>query len=452
MSADDNGYIFTDYLGTKEPAIIDTRRMVLPEPERLRSINKDDTIVFHPLSEAIVRGESVIVKKLKRQINIKLNYVVGTLAVSLLRLIASPDLHNRLTPAQSRLMTEVKEGDNKTHENFLSLMVKTVSNDPERAFVNIYLRRGGMHKGKKYARLGVVTFPFYEALIDENNKSFDKLRIKDRQAIKEVFEYIFQGIQIPDSYNDGSDSNIAPYLIALLNTSIGMTGSLNELVDIYEEHIDNAETCRFDDRWYEAMQDEALLLRESRSVPPMEGNEGSIALDEVQRQSTPSLASAVTNAMNAQPAPSPLQSQQPQLMAPVQPQVMVPQVQQPMMQGYPQVGMSQQVPMQAAVKKTEKGIDFQSLLNVNPSLAYAPNPIANTMAQQAFGQQVVMQAQRIPSWAMPQQQQYPQGMPMQQVPMQQPMQQAPIPPGYMWMQLQDGTMGLVNPQNGHRIA
>lgn len=210
LEADSKGLISTSMENTKQPTVIDGLRLVLPTNDQLRNFNPKETIIFHPLTENILRGESEVIQKLKYIINIRLNYAIGIVAQSLLGVISSPELHARLTPEQSEILLVVKDADEKSVANLVNVMLNGVKTKPDRLFTNIYLKRGGVYQGKKFSRVGVVNFPFYqELLLPKTDK--DKFRAKDRETYKQLFEYMFEGINIDDHYNYGSNSQVAPF-------------------------------------------------------------------------------------------------------------------------------------------------------------------------------------------------------------------------------------------------
>lgn len=409
LEADENGYINTMLDDKKEPACINGLRMVLPVNEQLRGFRPDEKIIFHPLTENILRGESEVFKKIKQCINIKLNFSIGIVAQNLLSLVASPEFHNKLSPEQAELLTSITDADEKSVTNFISQMVKGVKANPDRLFTNIFLKRGGKVRHERFSRVGVVSFPFYQQLIDDK---IEGIRVKDKQTFKELFEFIFTEIKDADDYNFGSNSHVAPYLESLLRTAANIASRLNDIIELYKDHIEDADKLLFDSDWLEHFENLDDLIPEIRKIPVQAGNDGSISTEDV-------VAAPV-----AQPQP-----QQPQQYTPATqyaPQAPVaPQYQQPAQYQPPQMMQ----PMQPEVKVTSRGIDFKSLVQATPSLAYLPNPIANQMQMNQMQQRQMQEAQRIPSWAgdprmMQQYPQQPMMQPMQypQQPMMQPMQ------------------------------
>ena len=422
LDVDREGFISASIGDRKEPILVDGMRLVLPTTDQLRSFNPGEKTIFHPLSENILRSESNVVKKFKDIINIRLNYTIGAVAQSLLNTLASPELHKHLSPDQTDLLTIIKDIDEKTVTNFIQLMVAGMKSKSDKLFVNIYLKKAGKHQGRTYTRLGVVTFPFYENIKDA------KVREKDKVAYKKLFEFMFPSISEEDSYNYGSNSRIAPCLDALLLSSVNIASRLNDLLDVYHNLIEDSNKLIFNSDWLEHFQNLEELRHEIIKIPHI-----NIEVDEEPMMSQPPMQPGMTQPM-------------------VQP-VMQPGYQQPVQQGYQQpmmpTGMSapymsqQPIYEKPELKQTKRGLDFKSLVQVNPSLASVPNALAPHLAQQQWQQQQMMMAQQAPTWSYnnpapsPQQVYYPQQPMMQPVMMQpqylqqpamvtQPMQQ----PGY----------------------
>jgi hypothetical protein len=388
MKADENGYISSNLNDKVEPAFIDGLRLVLPTKYHLGNFEPKEKMIFHPFTENILRGESVVIEKLKKAINIKLNFTIGAVAQSLLNLVASPEQHGNLTSEQSEILTIVKDADEKSVTDFISQMVSGIRNDAERLFVNIYLKRGGNFQGKRYSRVGIVSFPFYEKL---KNQEITKIRVKDREPYKQLFQFMFPNLDGPEEYNFGSESHVAPYLEALLRSAANVASRINDLCIIYKDYIDQAESLMFDADWLEDFRDLNALVPEIRKVPVQNGNDGSLDTNE-KVQAVPQVQ---------------------QVQNPYQP------VQQPQMQ-------QQYQPQVQPVKTTKRGLDFKSVMQNSPGVQMAGNMLAPVIMQQNYQQQMLQQQQLQQQHAQaaygiaPMNPQYPQ----------QPMQQ-PIPPGFM---------------------
>lgn len=173
-------------------------------------------------------------------------------------------------------------------------------------------------------------------------------------------------------------------------SSANVASRLNDIIAIYEPYIDNHQFLTFDSEWMDYFDNLDELIPEIRKIPVQNGNDGTVS----PKEETSSL-----------PVPA-----QPSQVAPTY-QHPTPYAPQPYMQPYmqPAQPMVQQKP---ELKQTKRGLDFKSVLQTNPSLAYAPNPLMPAIQQQRLMEQQQMMANRQPSWAGNQQPQqyYQQGM------------------------------------------
>lgn len=409
LTSDDEGFVSVKFDKKSSPALIHGKRLVLPTQKQLSAENWNDKIIFHPLSENILRGESEVITKMRSVFNIRLNYTFAALAQNLLTIITSIGEHHKLTPEQSEILTAVKNVDETTLISFTKMMVNSIQESPEKVFINIFLKRGGTINGKKHSRVGVVTFPLYEELKKEQEVYYGvKLRSKDRLGLLQLYEYMLPNLDTPEAYNFGSDSGVAPFLDALMGSVLGIASKMNDILELFKGLIDAGEDLVFESNWVESFENLNEMIPQIRLIPSQAGNEGKTKVME-------------TPVHVAAPAPVHLQTfQPPPAVAPYQPQPVYNPQQPPQQFQQPQV---------AGPIITENGLDFNSLLRSNPQLAARVAPFnAPQMMQPGLPQN------QAPRWASPQMQPgY--GQPMYPQPMyQQPgYPQAPMyqQPGYI---------------------
>jgi hypothetical protein len=437
--ADDDGFISMKLADLDpQPVLIDGKRLVLPLEYQLKHSDTSKRVVFHPLNESILRGESDVVTKLRMNINHRLNFVVGFLSISLMRLATSPAEHPSLKPDQTVFLSMLKDVDQQTNEKLQKLAAQMTMGDASKSFSHIYVSKRGDINGRKYARVGVVSFPLYEELCKDEAEVYGvKLRKKDRQAIKALIEYILPDIDKPATYRRGSDSKVAPTLDALMKAVIAVGDPINCVIDLFKDRLEGVSDLVFNGDWEPEFNDLEALLPQIRMIPMQAGNEGRIGH---QHGVTPSanipivnlttsapaqVEQAVANAVAATPANRPRTlaeintraldeevrqvSSQPPAPAPY-PKSTVPvpggyghqhnpYQQQPQQPGF---GHPMQQPMMhqpPQVVNTGNGISMDSVMRANPALA-------QRAAAAGFGPQNVFStmqapAQRNPSWMRP---------------------------------------------------
>jgi hypothetical protein len=386
LGVDANGFIYTQHDADKTPLTIGGKELILPTTEVLRRPHNGEQTIFHPLAENALQKESAIIRTLRSALNVRMNYFFGILAKQLLQIANDKTIHGRFTPDQRDLLIALKEADETSEVNFTKLMLAYLNKDYERIFVHCYLNKGGKVRGKKYARTGVISFPMYELLKEKGVDIPDvKLRAKDVEIFLNLYRLIFPHIDEPESYNYGSDSDIAPYLDALMMSTIKVLASINDIIDEYNDYITEKEALTSNSEWVEGFNDLRTYLGEIRNIPHQTG------VDDVQP------ARPVNTGAQMPLPPRPQDTFQP-----AQPVSQQPQFQQPAPQ--------QQAPQPVApgLHYTDKGLDFQSLLQNRPDLANRPNPLAMNpmgMMQPNPGMRPP------PSWAQPQMNQF--GQPVQ---------------------------------------
>jgi hypothetical protein len=344
MKADESGLVSVSLNRDSAPVLIEGKRLALPTPNNLSDAAVSNKIIFHPLRESILRGESEVAKRLRKTINIRLNYTFGAIAQNLLNIAASVENHRLLSPPdQTEILNILTEADETTVNNFVKVMIAAVNEDPERAFVNIYMKKGGLVGTHKFSRAGIATFPMYEELKKGSEVIFGvKLRKKDINSYISLCEYMLPNLQVLGTFNVGSDSQLAPIMESLMKTVMGIASRFNDILELYSKFIDASDDLRFDDKWTDAFINLDELAPEIRQIPMQLGNEGK--QDSV----------ASSQQQTAQPVPL----QMPHIPLPTYQQ----QPQHPFQQ-QPQFNMQPQV-QAPALKHTSKGLDWNSLPQV----------------------------------------------------------------------------------------
>ena len=277
LEADKDGYIsVVNDKDNKLPLMIKNKRVVLPTQFHLKNSNPEEKLLFSPIPESVFKGPSEVLERYKDCINIRLNIVIGTLFSYLLSLSKNNELHSKLDPEQLDLIITLKDIDDTAVKNFTSLMLSGVESRIKKFFVNIYLNRGGVVKEKRWARVGIVTFPLYEELKKEENTVYGvKLRVKDKAIYKKLFEYVFPFINEKFYYSEGSQSEIAPWLDSLVRTTLSLYTNIIDNINKFKDFIDEPNSMLYEDNWVSLFMDLNKLRSEFITIPIQQGNEGS---------------------------------------------------------------------------------------------------------------------------------------------------------------------------------
>lgn len=276
LAPDKDGKILLDLAfdkSEKTPFLVEGRQLVMPTDAQLKAYHPDKVVVFHPLQEFINRGESEVVKALRHQLNARINYSILAISTALFQLVSSSAEHRNLSPEQRELLLKVNDTDMAASGRYAEFVTRGFSKKPQSYFTSIYLKKAGTFHGEKHARVGVVSFPFYE----EFNLSDKELKLKktDAENYKNMLEFMFPGsIDDAEAYNAYSDNTDAPWLDCLLKTSYNLAARLNELLDLYGDYIDNAKEYQFNLDWIDAIDNIDAYRTEIRRIPIQKGNEG----------------------------------------------------------------------------------------------------------------------------------------------------------------------------------
>lgn len=275
----EDGFIKMQLGDSSKPAIVKGKSLVLPTTEHLKNPDWSNRVAFHPMFENILRPESDVMALYRQAANIRVNVVTGTLAMYLLRLATSPAEHAALSPDQSEFLSLLKNADEKTVGVLKKLLDAAPVSKPQQSFVHIFLKKTGLVDGKRFSRVGVVVFPLYQELVKaaKTNEVFGvKMRVKDREALILLLEYIFTGIATDGAYSRGSNCSVAPSIDVMMMTIGGLAAALNPITELYGSVMDEADTedLMFQTDWAESFSNLALMVPQIRSIPMLAGNDG----------------------------------------------------------------------------------------------------------------------------------------------------------------------------------
>ncbi len=353
------------------PFLVKGKRLALPTETNLRA-NKDNVVIFHPLSENVLRGESDVMGKFRSALNIRLNYLFGCLAQELMALGTSVALHKELNPDQQQLLTALKDANEKTLTVLQSILKKMTFDNTSRNFINIYNKKGGVVNGKKYNRACIVSFPFYEELNSDSKTVFDiTISKKDRNTIISLVEFMFTSIGQPEYYSHGSYDSIAPTLDALMGSVKKLINDVNMIVSDYGKFFTDVKDYEINSDWVESFEDLSIYNADIRMIPMQAGNEGDTLLKQNNTQQLQQ--QQLTTPQYQAPNPTP----QPMWQAPI---------------NNGQYNNPAPKPTSDGIVRTANGIDFASSTRHNPAFQQVGTPTNMMMPN----------ATPMPRWAVPQ--------------------------------------------------
>jgi hypothetical protein len=300
MKVDDKGVI--RLCQSHSPAVqIGEKIMVMPTPEQIRNLG-DNKEVFHPLAEDTVAGLSNVTKKLLERINFSLNITFVGFAMQLYGVALASSAKNDFTAEQLDLLQGIKTQPKKEID-FLKVVKQRLSTHPTSAFVEITLSRSGsvLHRGERVSRIAMVNFPFYNELVKDLTKSRKEsdldMSVDQVQMLKEIYETIFQNLDIAGEYNVGCGVRAAPFFTVLMKAARGLFTMLMRCQKVFPEMALEDE-LDLDYDWLTVLDDAEAMRRLANQYPNLEVTKNPIE-KEVISSRAPELAPVPTQQASA---------------------------------------------------------------------------------------------------------------------------------------------------------
>ena len=272
--ADDSGALSLHSVGKTTPITVGEKRLCLPTREVLSVADFSKVMVFHPLSEDIMKGESAVLQKTRNLVLLRLTTSIKLLATELMAMASDHGLHASLSPEQQKvLLTPLSKADPSTFTQ-LSKILASCSPTKQNRILSLYLKHGGKLNKVGYARAGIVAFPLIEALDAEDRKVYGELlKVTNVKMIKALFDIILPGATKVETYSYGSNSKVAPYFHALLGAFVNVAQQLNKVAEQFKDKLTAFDDIYIPLDWAPMAAD---LTPYNNKLDPMEGNLGTI--------------------------------------------------------------------------------------------------------------------------------------------------------------------------------
>lgn len=341
MSTSEEGRVSVELGGIVLPLTINQKRLVLPTKKFLAESDRSDIVLFHPLREKIMRGESEVMARYRKALNVSINYTITTLMTYVVTLATSPKLHNKLSPDQLEVMRIFKDADANTLAALRKLCDQMPPDSTDRCFTHIYIKPKAKIRERVHHRGAIISFPFYRELAESKDSGVYgvKLRKKDFASFKAFLEFLFPDIGTDGAYSRGNEDASAPTLDAILRGATAVLSCTNDLVNILlSTNEDELEDLIVEDGWSEALNDLTQFDKELSLIPAQPGNEGASldAAQPAQHQKAP---------VHTPPAQNRQQENQPSDLKKLLNSAQNPPQQMPHNQGYPQQQQQRYVPL-----------------------------------------------------------------------------------------------------------
>ncbi len=271
----------------ERPFIISGKRLVLPTVENLRNPSPK-TMVFHPLRENVMRGESVVLREYRRVLAVRVNLALYDLMSDLVTLAMTPSKHKDLTPSQSEILSILKEANKGTREALDKIInavqaedEKTRGTEVMKSAIRVYVKQSGKKNDQAFTRLGVVSFPIFNDLKAGKDPYGVSMAKKHRELLIELFRYIFPDINGENHYGFGSNSDVAPAFEAMFRSFLNIYQRIASVITAFEGSgaVENSMSISMAEFNNIADLNLVDLDRDAQTVPMQAGNEGSLSVD-----------------------------------------------------------------------------------------------------------------------------------------------------------------------------
>lgn len=313
LQVSEENIVMANIDGVDTPVEIGGKLLRLPTPEFLKNPDWDAYVAFHPLCENAARGESEVLKQLRRFMVSTLNADLMFMMESLVGICADKDNHRRLSTTASECLDAIPGADatsvkklekiekemDLTSREVVGEVMDRIATTQRRRMVNMFLTRGGMWRDKKYARVCSVEFPFVSENDREGRSIFGvKLRVGDYEGFRNLFKFIIgEKDDLTTAFHGATNTLTAPYLTALLMSWFKISKRLNQLKKVYGKHVEGMKDLIVDTSWEKELEN---FTEMSRMIPPLDGNTGAVEREE--QPSTPAARRTVSARMIGQSA------------------------------------------------------------------------------------------------------------------------------------------------------
>ena len=277
--------------GVDKQVMVEGKPLALPTNDIVNNYS-DSLVVFHPLCENMLLGESPVLQELRALIMDFLNDSILRIVDAVLSIAIDEDLMATLSPTQIEFMRSASGADATSLKNWRAVMRRAESRASSNRVMTIFLKRGAELENETYKRVAIVNFNLYQELTDGKLSVFGaKLRKADTKVYTKILEAIFEDIYIVDKYSVGSNSMTAPYFEALINAYHGVLKTMNGPTWNLRKPIEQSTGTRLHvkDDFMESFKD---LMKYRDVLPTMPLNDG----DRQSRREEDAKAKATHNA------------------------------------------------------------------------------------------------------------------------------------------------------------
>ena len=319
----------------KTQIMVDGKPLALPTDNIVNNYS-DSFVVFHPICENLLLGESPVLQEFRLLIMEALNEYTSQLVDSILSIAVDEQLVSELKPTQVEFMRCAAGADANSLTNWRAVMRRAGTRGTPNRLLTIFLKRGAMFNGGKHKRVANVNFNILDKIEEGGSTLFGaKVRKNDLKIYNRILQKIFSKVEDEDGYNAASDSLTAPYFESLILAYHNVLKDLNSVSWNLRKPIEQstARKLHVNDDFMELLSDVRVYRDVLPTMPLNDGDRNTRREEEDNKNAIP--ANSPQDVSNLANQTNPFYDQPPAAVQ-VQPQANTAPVQQPQFNAPPQ--------------------------------------------------------------------------------------------------------------------
>jgi hypothetical protein len=275
FTVSEDGAVSTVLTGKEEPTLISGKRLVIPTRQQQMVGDFSNRVMFHPMAENIMKGETTAMSRFRTALNMRINLTVAALLGQLAHIASSTELQAKLDHSQTHYITGVDKSDDKTELNIVKLISNMDIADASTNFVRLSIKRSAVLNGNKHIRGCIVDFPLLnelKAALESGKYTVQHTKLRKQDVVNAIalLEAILPRANETDedAYSVGVNTTTAPTVEALMLSVYKLVKDLNKVVSLFfEKGTDEYNAFHFRTDWYKHIKNASDYAIEIRTIP-----------------------------------------------------------------------------------------------------------------------------------------------------------------------------------------
>lgn len=229
VHVDEDDFLHLVVNGEHVPLTIEKKPVALPTKKHLAKAD-DGVILFHPVSESLVRKESPVARQLRRLLITRVNEVALNVIESLIDYAANTESHSKASPDERDFLSLVPTLDVKLQTKIVDKVLSKFDGKMDTRIVSQTIRTSDKLNNEEFKRVSRISFPLLSKL-DVTKKKWNNVTFsgKDIAVIESLLNYVFPRFQVKDAYSTGSHELKVPSLHCMLSGLVPIYSQLNDI-------------------------------------------------------------------------------------------------------------------------------------------------------------------------------------------------------------------------------